>query len=542
MSRETSLSQTTHISSMLEYPAEKTTDKLLGLSLRAWVQIITVTVLMCALFRVNLVRLWGKTNPINGQDMNWQHAIFVPLIGIYYLYIHREELLRAAGQPERHELGIRILAAIGLAIMAMLALALIVSGDVGFNLMLVGVLGAGLAIPVAVPRARHLGMVLMFEGLIVFVYGIFPGYNDYVKDLGMVITLFGVATLLCGWDVMKVAWFPIVFLVVALPWPELVYAKLAWPLQQLAASVAVGALRICGVEAQNFGTRIRMVGENGQARVLNVAEACAGLKSVMTFLMVAGTVAFLSSRVLWEKALIALSAIPIAIFCNVLRVTGQGILDFYWSHEISEGFAHQFVGLVMIIPGFFLILLVGWLLDKIFIEEVDRRKLAGAGAGAKGSSPAPARPSKRMIVEVPRKKEAEIPASGSEVKPAATANVLAAPVAPPTVAPAVAKAPPPARVAPPSTSTKPPAPKPPTAPPAALKSSSTLKPSPVKPRPPVSGSTPQSTLKPSSRPPVAPKPPAAAPGSTLKPSAAPKPPPQAPPKRGPAQDEGGQKS
>src|SRR5438034_182884 len=157
MSRETSLSQTTHISSMLEYPAERTTDKLLGLSLRARVQIITVT---------------------------------------------------------------------------------------------------GLAIPVAVPRARHLGMVLMFEVLIVFVYGIFPGYNDYVKDLGMVITLFGVATLLCGWDVMKVAWFPIVFLVVALPWPELVYAKLAWPLQKLAASVAVGTLRIFGVDAQNTGTRI----------------------------------------------------------------------------------------------------------------------------------------------------------------------------------------------------------------------------------------------------------------------------------------------
>jgi exosortase len=525
---------------MLEYPAEKTTDRLLGLSLRAWVQIITVTVLMCALFRVNLVRLWGKTNPFNGQDMNWQHAIFVPLIGIYYLYIHREELLRAAGQPERQELAIRILASIGLAIMALLALALIVSGDVGFNLMLVGVLGAGLAIPVAVPRARHLGMVLMFEGLIVFVYGIFPGYNDYVKDLGMVITLFGVATLLCGWDVMKVAWFPIVFLVVALPWPELVYAKLAWPLQQLAASVAVGALRICGVEAQNFGTRIRMVGENGQARVLNVAEACAGLKSVMTFLMVAGTVAFLSSRALWEKALITLSAIPIAIFCNVLRVTGQGILDFYWSHEISEGFAHQFVGLVMIIPGFFLILLVGWLLDKIFIEEVDRRKLAGA----KGSAPAPSRPSKRMIVEVPRKKEAEISASGSDVKSPAATDVVAAPapvVAPapaPPAAPAVVKATP-ARVAPPSTP-RPPAPKPPTAPPAALKSSSTLKPSPVKPRPAVSGSAPQSTLKPSSKPPAAPKPPLAAPGSTLKPSA-PKPPPQAPPKRGPAQDEGGSK-
>src|SRR5438477_810743 len=163
MSRETSLSQTTHISSMLEYPAEKTTDTLLGLSLRAWVQIITVTVLMCALFRVNLVRLWGKTNPINGQDMNWQHAIFVPLIGIYYLYIHREELLRAAGQPERHELAIRVLASIGLAIMALLAVALIISGDVVFNLLIVGVLAAGWYVMVVVTGARIMWSAEMDE-------------------------------------------------------------------------------------------------------------------------------------------------------------------------------------------------------------------------------------------------------------------------------------------------------------------------------------------------------------------------------------------
>jgi hypothetical protein len=66
-----------------------------------------------------------------------------------------------------------------------------------------------------------------------------------------------------------------------------------------------------------------------------------------------------------------LSAIPIAIFCNVMRVSGQGLLDHYASEKLSEGFAHQFVGMVMLVPAFFLILLVGWMLDQVFIEEVD---------------------------------------------------------------------------------------------------------------------------------------------------------------------------
>jgi exosortase len=539
---------------MLDYSTDKSNEPVLGLTLAAWVQIVSVTALMAALFRFNLVRLWGKTNPINGQDPNWQHSVFVPLIGLYYLYIHRDELVQAALQPPKRERSIRILALVGLVMTGLLAGELVALGDFGFSMMLVGLLAAGLAIPALIPTATSLGSVLLFEGLIIFAFGIYPGQNDYVKDLGMVITLFGVATLLAGWAVMKVAWFPIAFLVVALPWPELVYARLAWPLQQLAASVAVGALRIFNVDAHNFGTHINMTGAKNEVRTLNVAEACAGLKSVMTFLMVAGAVAFLSSRALWEKLAITLSAIPIAIFCNVLRVTGQGILDFYWSHEVSEGFAHQFVGLIMLIPGFFLILMIGWILEKFFIEEVDRNKLASAGAAK----------SKRMIVEVPRRKEPEpailagaavggdgqdsvvaIAKTPAVIAPAVenrAASILPATIVvnPPASAPAIVtpsavakvaqtnpiSAPAAKMAAPPSMLKAPAKERPAAASPTA--SGSTLKPSskPAAARP--TGMTqPTSTLKPSTQPLAAPRS-QPAPASTLKPStlkpSAPKPP------------------
>jgi len=368
---------------------------------------------------------------------------------------------------------------------------------------------------------------LMLSGLLIFAFGIYPGQNDYFKDLGMVIMLFGVATLLAGWPAMKIAWFPIVFLVVALPWPELVYAKLAWPLQQLAASAAVGTLRVFNVDAQNYGTKIRMVGEHGELRMLNVAEACAGLKSVMTFLMVAGTVAFLGSKPLWEKMVITLSAIPIAIFCNTMRVAGQGLLDYYVSHDASVGFAHQFVGLIMLIPGFFLILVVSWVLEKFFIEEVDREKLAKAGAGR----------SKRIVVEVPKRPEAAV---DDETKPVAEISPVKAEVPAPVakvVAPApVAKAPAPAPVVQAKSEAVLPVAK---VPPAVVRAAvparnivapagNTLKPS-SKPSvrnpavtPPPSGLKP-STLKPSAPKAVTPVPPSTLKPSTLKPSS-PKPP------------------
>src|SRR5437764_5652818 len=204
---------------------------------------------------------------------------------------------------------------------------------------------------------------------------------------------------------MKYAYFPIVYLVCGIPWPGLVYSYIASPLQTLAAKVAVVTLRFTGVNAYRTGTKINMGGITEPLRRLNVAEACAGLRSLMTFITVGVAVAFLSARPLWQKIIITVSAIPIAIFCNVMRVAGQGLLDHYISRQLSESFAHQFVGLVMLVPAFFMILLVGWILDHLFVEEVDEDASVLVRARATGpTSPAPALAAgPALVMDIPRR-------------------------------------------------------------------------------------------------------------------------------------------
>jgi exosortase len=279
--------------------------------------------LFLALFWPNLWRLWGKTNLISGEA-EWQHATFIPFIGLLYLYANREQLAAAKVRP------------------------------------------------------GWLGALIMLGGIGLFGYGIWPGQNDFVKDFGMVVTLFGVVALTAGWQVMKIAWFPIVFLVCGIPWPGLVYSWVAGPLQRLAAQAAVVVLNATGVEADVSGTKILMpMANNGAGRALNVAEACSGLKALMTFITLGAAIAFLSSsRPLWQKIFIVLSAVPIAIFCNVMRVSGQGLLDHYISTQLSESFAHQFVGLVMMIPAFIMLFAIGWILDRLFIDQLEEDDLA----------------------------------------------------------------------------------------------------------------------------------------------------------------------
>jgi exosortase len=158
-----------------------------------------------------------------------------------------------------------------------------------------------------------------------------------------------------------------------------VYSKVASPLQSLAAHVAVGTLNLSpGLDAVQSGTKI-FFGPAGTPMgsanwdSLNVAEACAGLRSLMTFITLGGAIGFVfgTNRPMWQKLVITFSAIPIAILCNVMRVTGQGFINHCWSKEAASGFAHQFVGMVMLLPAFFMILGVVWVLDQLFVEEAE---------------------------------------------------------------------------------------------------------------------------------------------------------------------------
>src|SRR3954454_18814218 len=69
-----------------------------GFTRATWIKIGTIAALFAAVFWPNLRRLWLKTNPINGEP-NWGHAVCVPVIGLYYLYIHREALMKATVEP-----------------------------------------------------------------------------------------------------------------------------------------------------------------------------------------------------------------------------------------------------------------------------------------------------------------------------------------------------------------------------------------------------------------------------------------------------------
>jgi exosortase len=339
-------------------------------------------------YPVSLHRLWLKTNPFTG-DPNWGHTMIIPIIGIYFLYVNRDALIRAKVAPlgafqwsRRRTISCLLLLALGLFLFGVAFAAQFALRQTAVGMSALGIvydksafiepLGAGFIIWAILALVLNWGLGTLIFGILITAYGIWPGQNDYLKDLGMVFALFGLVLYLCGWEVMKIAWFPIVFLVCGIPWPGLVYSWVASPLQVLAAKVAVFVLQISGVDSSISGTKIFMLDKGGQWHGLNVAEACAGMRSLMTFITVGAAVAFLSDRPLWQKLFMTVMAIPIAVFCNVMRVSVQADMDHYISQQLSQGFAHATTGwVILVIPGFLLILGTGWFLDQLFVDEAD---------------------------------------------------------------------------------------------------------------------------------------------------------------------------
>ncbi|MBV8782323.1 MAG: hypothetical protein JO353_13080, partial [Phycisphaerae bacterium] len=172
-----------------------------GLTRSAWTQIGTLAVLIAAVFWHNLIRLWEKTNPINGEA-NWQHSFCVPLIGLYFLYLNREELFSAKIEPLLPGTYSRRGLLASCVLMGVSALGWLVWRFVPVE-------SGALFSLASMARPAFLGMfalgalslagwglgTLLF-GLLVSAYGIWPGRNDFTSDIGGIFALFGLVLML----------------------------------------------------------------------------------------------------------------------------------------------------------------------------------------------------------------------------------------------------------------------------------------------------------------------------------------------------------
>jgi exosortase D (VPLPA-CTERM-specific) len=246
----------------------------------------TVAVLVCFLaFGDALLELVSRWN----KQEEYSHGYLIPLVSAWLLWMRRDALRANIGEPS----------------------------DVGYVLILIAI-------------ALHITGELSAIWIL--------------SQVGFVIALMGIVLAIGGYSLFRIAFIPIAYLLFAIPLPYFIDATLTLKLQLLSSQLGVLFIRLFQIPVYLDGNVIDM----GTYK-LQVIEACSGLRYLYPLLSLSFLAAYLFDGRLWQRAIIFLSAIPIAIGMNSFRIGLVGLLVDRWGTQMAEGALHFFEGWVIFI-------------------------------------------------------------------------------------------------------------------------------------------------------------------------------------------------
>ncbi len=203
------------------------------------------------------------------------------------------------------------------------------------------------------------GIGVVVGALALLVTGVL-GVEFFLARTSFVFLLAGLIVFFLGWSYFKAFSFPWAFLFLMIPIPAIVFNHITFPLQLLASNFAASALQLVGIPVLREGNIIQLA-----RTALEVAEACSGIRSLLTLVTLAIIYGYFLETRLSRRIIFAVAAIPIAVFANALRVLGTGVLAHYWSPEVAQGFFHTFSGWLIFVIAMLLLFSVDNLLKWV---------------------------------------------------------------------------------------------------------------------------------------------------------------------------------
>jgi exosortase len=199
------------------------------------------------------------------------------------------------------------------------------------------------ALLAAVHRPSLMGLALLAASLICFVAGQL-GAELFLTRISLIGVLAGLVLFVAGVEHVRILAFPLAFLLLMVPLPEIIFNRITFPLQMIASRLGETAIAASGVPVLREGNILVLPG-----RALEVAEACSGIRSLMTLIMLAIVLGYFTERRTGVRVAIVIAAVPIAVLANAIRVTGTGLMSYWVGPAAADGFFHGFSGWIVFV-------------------------------------------------------------------------------------------------------------------------------------------------------------------------------------------------
>jgi len=187
------------------------------------------------------------------------------------------------------------------------------------------------------------GLWLVALGLFELLVGVF-GADLFFQRTSFILLATGLIWTLLGSKLLNELKFVLFVLVLAIPLPTIVFNQITFPLQLFASRIAAEVLPWFQVPVLQEGNVINL-----PAMPLEVAEACSGIRSLMSLFTIAVIFGYLVERSTRRRVILALCSVPIAVAANVARIVGTGLCVQYWDPQKALGFFHEFSGWLMFV-------------------------------------------------------------------------------------------------------------------------------------------------------------------------------------------------
>lgn len=185
------------------------------------------------------------------------------------------------------------------------------------------------------------GLVLLALGIALLLFGRLAA-ESFTQRLSILVVIAGMVLFLLGREHLKTIAFPLAFLLLMIPLPSILLQKITFPMQLFASRCAASALELLSVPVLLEGNIIHLPNTS-----LEVAEACSGIRSMMSLLTMAILFAYFAKKILWQRIVLVLACLPITILVNAFRVSVTGFLAYHYGAGVAGGFFHEFSGFIL---------------------------------------------------------------------------------------------------------------------------------------------------------------------------------------------------